>query len=584
MRLVGSARMLANEGETDAALRSLDEALALVRGRPFDDVADEPWAMPAVEAITERIALAHEHWADLRIAEGKASREIARLRAAAAAQPHREIRWCQLVEALASDGRRTEALRAVEEARRALAEYGIVPGSGLLAVERGVIGPRPVSEAGAGRQVPIRRGPIVGRALALADVLGGCDATWLDGEAGVGKTRLLAELADRTIAFGEAIAYVACEFPETSASQLIGSLAVVVRRAAGASDDVADDVTRLIEGDAGDNLSMPPGVRWLRLVAAFESLIADAARHAPLTVVVDDVHWADESAVTLLVDIVDAGIPNVRWVFAARRGDRHVAPRRLLAELERRVEVRHVTLGALTDDDLGELVALLDPEIDAVGRDVLVQHVMEATGGHPLVATELIAHRVASPDHDDDPPRLDAIVADMLSGLANGERRVIEMLSVAEGACPIALIAEALRVDATSVLASAELLEVEGLVAPVMGDQLQFRHDLIRRAVVRQVPQSIAVARRCSLIAQLSRDPRFVVRLADQFLRLGDLLDVVGQADRDRAVAAAIDQLLRRLDHSGARGLAERYLDIGRQHGRHGRCRHTFAARARRHG
>ena len=186
---------------------------------------------------------------------------------------------------------------------------------------------------------------------------------------------------------------------------------------------------------------------------------------------------------------------------------------------------------------------------------------MEATGGHPLVATELIAHRVASPDHDDDPPRLDAIVADMLSGLAKGEQRVIEMLSVAEGACPIALIAEALRADATSVLASAELLEVEGLVAPVTADQLQFRHDLIRRAVVRQVPPSVAVARRCSLIAQLSRDPRFAVRLADQFLRLGDLLDVVGQADRDRAVAAAIDQLLRRLDHSGARGLAERYLD-----------------------
>jgi hypothetical protein len=111
------------------------------------------------------------------------------------------------------------------------------------------------------------------------------------------------------------------------------------------------------------------------------------------------------------------------------------------------------------------------------------------------------------------------------------------------------------------VLASAELLEVDGLVAPVMGDQLLFRHDLIRRAVVRQVPRSIAVARRCSLIAQLSRDPRFVVRLADQFLRLGDLLDVVGQADRDRAVAAAIDQLLRRIDHSGARALADRYLD-----------------------
>ena len=157
--------------------RSLDEALALVRGRPFEDVADEPWAMPAVEAITERIALAHEHWAGLRIAEGQASREIARLRAAAAAQPHREVRWCQLVEALSSDGRRTEALRAADEGA-----------SGARGVRRRArrrpAGRRTSSDRrharlrtpGTGRQVPIRRGPIVGRALALADVLGGCES------------------------------------------------------------------------------------------------------------------------------------------------------------------------------------------------------------------------------------------------------------------------------------------------------------------------------------------------------------------------------------------------------------------------
>jgi hypothetical protein len=70
------------------------------------------------------------------------------------------------------------------------------------------------------------------------------------------------------------------------------------------------------------------------------------------------------------------------------------------------------------------------------------------------------------------------------------------------------------------------------------------------------------VARRCSLIAQLARDPRYVVRLADQYLRLGDLLDVEGQVDRDRAIAAAIERLLTQLDYSGARRIAVRFLDL----------------------
>ena len=229
--------------------------------------------------------------------------------------------------------------------------------------------------------------------------------------------------------------------------------------------------------------------------------------------VVDDVHWADESAVTLLVEIVDAGIPSVRWVFAARRGDLWSAPRRLLAELERRVEVRHVTLGALTDDDLGELVARCsNPRSMRPGVTFWCSDVMAATGGHPLVATELIAHRVASPDHDDDPPRLDAIVAEMLSGLATSERRRHRdavggrrrMPDRADrrgtsGRCHIG----ARLGRAPGGRRTGRPGDRRSAAVPTRPDQACGRHARYR--------SPIAVARRCSLIAQLSRDPRFVV-------------------------------------------------------------------------
>ena len=66
--------------------------------------------MPAAAAAAELVAAAEERWAHAILASGRAGDDIARLRSAATAQPHREVRWLQLVTALADAGRRTEGL------------------------------------------------------------------------------------------------------------------------------------------------------------------------------------------------------------------------------------------------------------------------------------------------------------------------------------------------------------------------------------------------------------------------------------------------------------------------------------------
>ena len=156
---VATARTL----DPQPAAELVDQALARVRGRPLDDVADEVWAMPAAAAAAELVANAEELWADAVIAAGRGGDDISRLRRAATAQPHRELRWRQLITALAAAGRRTEGLRAVGEARRALAEFGLLPGADLLELERSLVGAS--DEAGAVARIPVRRDPMVGREL-----------------------------------------------------------------------------------------------------------------------------------------------------------------------------------------------------------------------------------------------------------------------------------------------------------------------------------------------------------------------------------------------------------------------------------
>lgn len=121
------------------AIEMIDIALGRVRGPAFAEVREERWALRSVRDVNERVWLAEELWAASRLRCGQVGRELERLRRAALAQPQREIRWQQLVEAATISGRRAEALRAVQEARRALGEFGILPGPGLLEAEQGAL-------------------------------------------------------------------------------------------------------------------------------------------------------------------------------------------------------------------------------------------------------------------------------------------------------------------------------------------------------------------------------------------------------------------------------------------------------------
>ena len=114
----------------------------------------------------------------------------------------------------------------------------------------------------------------------------------------------------------------------------------------------------------------------------------------PVVVLLDDLQWAEPTALGLLRhlgrQLVDAPI---LWVLSVRDTDQHRGSQlsAALADLERRPS-RRIALPGLSDADLAELAASLVPVDDGAIDDTVTTRLREATAGNPLYAIHLVRH------------------------------------------------------------------------------------------------------------------------------------------------------------------------------------------------
>ncbi|MBB4678710.1 BTAD domain-containing putative transcriptional regulator [Crossiella cryophila] len=187
-----------------AALPAVEQALRLWRGRPYLDL---PGA-ELIEAETSRLVELHqvalETRAAARLAGGDAAGAVPELDLLITETPYRESRWALLVLALYRGGRQADALAALRRARTVLAEdLGIDPGPELRDLEHQVLAQDPhlLQPTTPPRQALVT--PLTsftGRDTELADLgtrLRAHRLVTLTGPAGVGKTRLALEHANR---------------------------------------------------------------------------------------------------------------------------------------------------------------------------------------------------------------------------------------------------------------------------------------------------------------------------------------------------------------------------------------------------
>ena len=160
-RTVARARDLAAMGQVDRAGHLVGEALDLWRGRPFPDVDD--WEPAVVEAT--RLGEVRQEAQELRIdcclRSGRHHEVLADAAALLREAPTREARWALLARAQYQDGRQTEALATLQQARDLLADrLGIDPGPELDRLQEAVLRhdphllPGPPTRAGAPNGAP----------------------------------------------------------------------------------------------------------------------------------------------------------------------------------------------------------------------------------------------------------------------------------------------------------------------------------------------------------------------------------------------------------------------------------------------
>ena len=215
------------------------------------------------------------------------------------------------------------------------------------------------------------------------------------GEAGIGKTRLVAEFAERQTRLGTHVTWGRCSeeglgpylpFVEV-ARQLVATAdeARLIR-----SVDRVGELSRLLpelEGRFGPLSSPTRAEAGTEQRLLFEGMSALCGTVAPMVVVLDDLHWADEATIQLLRYLVrDLTLADVLVVATVRDADLDPTVAGLLADLDRHAETTRVHLSALTDEVLGSLVT------DLVGTTVtedLVKSVAAATDGNPFFVEEL---------------------------------------------------------------------------------------------------------------------------------------------------------------------------------------------------
>jgi DNA-binding CsgD family transcriptional regulator/tetratricopeptide (TPR) repeat protein len=225
------------------------------------------------------------------------------------------------------------------------------------------------------------------------------------GEAGIGKSRLLAELAARAADDEVRVAWGQCAGLEDAAIPLLPVVSALSELADGEPDDTAGDLLAL-RGPASAQLVTEPSAR---LHAVVLDRLARASTSGPAVLVLEDIHWADRSTLALLAFLARHLRGERLLVVATYRNDevdRRVDLRRFLADVATAPAARRLQLAGLARAEMREQIAGI---LGAPPPPDLLEAVFARSEGNPFFAEELVA--IAGGDSAD---RLSPTLRDML--------------------------------------------------------------------------------------------------------------------------------------------------------------------------
>ncbi|SDQ92199.1 regulatory protein, luxR family [Thermostaphylospora chromogena] len=335
-------------------------------------------------------------------------------------------------------------------------------------------------------------GVLVGRSAEL-DVLtgaaraaatGSAGVVLLGGDAGIGKTRLVEELAGWARGEGFTVLVGQCAGLGDAVPYL--PLADALRHVDPESLAAWPVLHRLIPGSGPyDESAAPPeestgGLAQQRLFGSVLALLAELSARQPVLFILEDFHWADRSSRDLLVFLTRMlQSERVCLVSTYRTDDLHRRHplRPLLAELRRLPAVTAVELRPLAPEDLADHLAHL-LGTTAVGNE-LIAAIVERAEGNPFYAEELLAaYDRGLPDN------LAELMLARVEQLSPQAQAVLRAAAVAGRRASHDLLAQVSDLDDRRFDEAMREIVSHGLMHPLRdGQGYAFRHALLQEAV-----------------------------------------------------------------------------------------------------
>jgi predicted ATPase len=344
-------------------------------------------------------------------------------------------------------------------------------------------------------------GGFVGRAEELARLLAALERAGqgqpsmvlVAGDAGVGKTRLVAELADQARQRGTRVLVGGClevgdvGLPyvpviaalrslgaEIEGEELLGTAAKGLPGLGRLLPELAEETATTAVGGDFDQLQVFDAVR---------ALLVRLAERAPVLLVLEDLHWADPSTRELLVFLHRTLHVGRVLMIGSYRADelfRRHPLRPWLAELSRRPDIEHLALGPFSRSELAEHLASVRGQLLPAAA---VDRILARSEGNPFYAEELLA---AGADQAAVllPWSLAEVLLGRVEGLSDPAKQLLRAAAVAGRQVGHGLLAQAAGLSELELeQALREAIDARLVVADAASERYGFRHALLQEAL-----------------------------------------------------------------------------------------------------
>ena len=428
-------------------LQRCADALDLYAGDLLPEDLYESWTQNARELLREMYLELLLTTAQLQEANGSSSEAIETLRTLIATDPLNEAAYAALMRLHAASGRRDQAIRLYQQLSDTLREeldaeptdevtelYERINSGDAASVPKSTTRPLPPPQpsvtnemAGASRITLMdlaRQAGLFDRRDEVENLQQAFDGlrkgqgqiVLLGGEPGIGKTRLAEEFAHYATMCGATVLWARCH--ETEGSPAFWPWFQIVRQSLRDSYTSAEDLHEDLGPGAGPiaqvvphirtmlpDIPVPPELDWdqarFRFFDSLTSFLGRLSQRVPLVLILDDLHWADNSSLLMLEFLADEVASRRIMLLGTYReveAGMSLPTVRTLERVNRSSSARRLHVRGLELIDVAQFGAFI------AGRPLperLVETIYQRTNGNPFFTREVV-HLLARGEQPED--------------------------------------------------------------------------------------------------------------------------------------------------------------------------------------